>query len=409
MCRECARTCTSGGAAGNGGAGSGGSGGLARTQAAAAGGACASRSSARDIGRLLDVGDPRFVRVRVLTVGPLACNCVLVSTCCGCGFTCGKAGSAASRSSSSGDSAAGKGKRCRRPTLVVDPGGDSRRVLDAIERDGLDVQALIVTHGHLDHFYGAGLLQHQLRTRCSQGASPDPCGCDASGTDSGADSGAGSADDSSSGSDMNGGGGGGAGAGGGASLCDRAAGCVKASSETPRILLGAADAWLWRAWPAQCAMMGLAGGDALKLPDGPDGVLEDGEVVALASDGDARGHVEAEMVHTPGHTPGSMCVWFPSLGLVCSGDTLFCGSIGRTDLPGGDSVAIIRSIRTRLLPLMHPVPSAEAGVGQASSGHGGNGATSAEVQVVPGHGAFTTLQRERATNPFLTHALAARL
>ena len=83
------------------------------------------------------------------------------------------------------------------------------------------------------------------------------------------------------------------------------------------------------------------------------------------------------VLHTPGHTPGSICIHFPPQQLLISGDTLFAGSIGRTDLPGGDFKAIIASIRNRLMLL----PDA--------------------TLVVPGHGPSTTIGRERATNPFL--------
>jgi hydroxyacylglutathione hydrolase len=87
--------------------------------------------------------------------------------------------------------------------------------------------------------------------------------------------------------------------------------------------------------------------------------------------------IEAEVIHTPGHTPGSICLLFPKQELLLAGDTLFAGSVGRTDLPGGDSRALLRSIHTRLLTLPE------------------------NTLVVPGHGAETTLAEERETNPFL--------
>jgi len=85
----------------------------------------------------------------------------------------------------------------------------------------------------------------------------------------------------------------------------------------------------------------------------------------------------AEVLHTPGHTEGSICVHLPGSQLLLAGDTLFAGSIGRTDLPGGDLKKILRSLKERLLPL------ADA------------------TRVIPGHGAVTTIGRERDTNPFL--------
>ncbi len=90
----------------------------------------------------------------------------------------------------------------------------------------------------------------------------------------------------------------------------------------------------------------------------------------------------AQVLHTPGHTEGSICLHLPGSGLLLAGDTLFAGSIGRTDLPGGDMKKILRSLKERLLPL----PDA--------------------TRVVPGHGQFTTIGQERETNPFLTETFS---
>ncbi len=92
----------------------------------------------------------------------------------------------------------------------------------------------------------------------------------------------------------------------------------------------------------------------------------------------AAGNWRGEVLRTPGHTPGSFCVYFPDRELVLAGDTLFAGSIGRTDLPGGDSRAILRSIRDRLMVLP------------------------GKTVVVPGHGPETTMEQEAESNPFLT-------
>lgn len=86
---------------------------------------------------------------------------------------------------------------------------------------------------------------------------------------------------------------------------------------------------------------------------------------------------EFHVLHTPGHTPGSLCLYAPSLAALAAGDTLFLDSIGRTDLPGGDSERILRSIKTQLLELPD------------------------ETRVVCGHGPQTTIGRERERNPFL--------
>ena len=90
------------------------------------------------------------------------------------------------------------------------------------------------------------------------------------------------------------------------------------------------------------------------------------------------GAVSLDVLHTPGHTPGSLCFRLEGVEpLLLSGDTLFAGSVGRTDLWGGDYEQEIASIRTRLLAL--------------------DDAT----RVIPGHGPETTIGRERRTNPFL--------
>jgi glyoxylase-like metal-dependent hydrolase (beta-lactamase superfamily II) len=87
----------------------------------------------------------------------------------------------------------------------------------------------------------------------------------------------------------------------------------------------------------------------------------------------------AHVLHTPGHTEGSICLHLPASQLLLAGDTLFAGSIGRTDLPGGDMKKILHSVKERLLTL------------------------SDATRVVPGHGAETTIRQERETNPFLIH------
>ena len=102
----------------------------------------------------------------------------------------------------------------------------------------------------------------------------------------------------------------------------------------------------------------------------PDEPLNDGTSVGLKN-------YPAQVLHTPGHTQGSICLHFAPLKMVLAGDTLFAGSIGRTDLPGGDGEQILHSIHNRLLTLPD------------------------ETKVVPGHGPATTIGAERRTNPFL--------
>jgi len=89
------------------------------------------------------------------------------------------------------------------------------------------------------------------------------------------------------------------------------------------------------------------------------------------------GPAEFQVRLTPGHTQGSMSLWIPAENKLVAGDTLFRDSIGRTDLPGGDTRAILRSIKDKLLTL----PDAAV--------------------VIPGHGPNTTIGRERQHNPFL--------
>jgi glyoxylase-like metal-dependent hydrolase (beta-lactamase superfamily II) len=102
----------------------------------------------------------------------------------------------------------------------------------------------------------------------------------------------------------------------------------------------------------------------------PDEGLTDGLVVGLD-------RYPAQVLHTPGHTQGSVCLHFAPLKLLVAGDTLFAGSIGRTDLPGGNFPQIIDSLRSRLLTLPD------------------------ETEVLPGHGPVTTIGEERNSNPFL--------
>lgn len=89
------------------------------------------------------------------------------------------------------------------------------------------------------------------------------------------------------------------------------------------------------------------------------------------------GKLEATVMHTPGHTEGSICLYFPAEQKLIAGDTLFAGSIGRTDLPGGSFDKIMDSLKGRVLALPD------------------------ETIVVPGHGPETTIGEERETNPFL--------
>jgi len=102
----------------------------------------------------------------------------------------------------------------------------------------------------------------------------------------------------------------------------------------------------------------------------PDADLAHGQRVHI--DG-----LDGEILHTPGHTQGSVCLYLPAQALLVAGDTLFAGTVGRTDLPGGDGPMLIRSIHDRLLTLPD------------------------ETVVIPGHGLPTSIGTERELNPFL--------
>ena len=95
------------------------------------------------------------------------------------------------------------------------------------------------------------------------------------------------------------------------------------------------------------------------------------------SDTIQAGALLANVIHTPGHTEGSICLHFPAENKLIAGDTLFAGSIGRTDLPGGSFDKIINSLHEKVLALPD------------------------ESLVVPGHGPITTIGKERESNPFL--------
>lgn len=181
--------------------------------------------------------------------------------------------------------------------VLVDPGGEVPRLLQIAEEAGLEIEAIWLTHAHLDHVLG---------------------------------------------------------------LHD-----AVASTGAP-IWLHPDDAMLYEAAPQQ--------GEAFGFPIDPlpavDEHFEAGQTLRL-------GELEVEVLFVPGHAPGHVAFWFPAQRKVVSGDVLFAGSIGRTDLPGGDYETLMRSIREVIVPLGD------------------------DVEVLPGHGPATTVGEERRTNPFL--------
>ena len=132
------------------------------------------------------------------------------------------------------------------------------------------------------------------------------------------------------------------------------------------IFMNEADMPLLKSMAVQAAWLGIQPPETAP----PDGGLTDGLRIGLEK-------YPAQVLHTPGHTQGSICLHFVPLNLLIAGDTLFAGSIGRTDLPGGDYRQIIDSIHSRLLSLPE------------------------QTRVICGHGQETTIGAEKESNPFL--------
>ncbi len=132
------------------------------------------------------------------------------------------------------------------------------------------------------------------------------------------------------------------------------------------VLLNANDQMLLKMLDVQASWLGM------RPP-------EDTAIDASITTGDKvqAGSVVAEVLHTPGHTEGSICLYFAAENKLIAGDTLFAGSIGRTDLPGGSYKKIMESLHGPVLALPD------------------------ETIVVPGHGPLTTIGEERDSNPFL--------
>ena len=132
------------------------------------------------------------------------------------------------------------------------------------------------------------------------------------------------------------------------------------------LYLHPADAPLLAHASASAARWGIP----LKQPPADFLPLEDGQILALGS-------LQAHCLFTPGHAPGHIAFYLPEEDVVIAGDALFKGSIGRTDLPGGNHARLLESIRTKLLTLPP------------------------ETKVYPGHGPATTVGEEARNNPFL--------
>jgi hydroxyacylglutathione hydrolase len=205
--------------------------------------------------------------VEMLTVGPFQENCYVL-----------------------GDEGSGIG-------TVIDPGDEATRIALAVERLGLEIGQIIVTHAHVDHVGALVPLADEY-------------------------------------------------------LC-------------PVLMHEEAEAML-KTVPQQAMMMGLRFG---RIPQ-VDRHVGDDEVLEVGS-------LRLHALYTPGHAPGHLAFHVEEEGVVFSGDALFAGSVGRTDLTGGSMELLIQTISERLLTLPD------------------------ETRVLSGHGPETTIGRERQTNPFL--------
>jgi glyoxylase-like metal-dependent hydrolase (beta-lactamase superfamily II) len=182
--------------------------------------------------------------------------------------------------------------------VVVDPGGDLDLIRAAIETAGVAIDAILLTHGHIDHAGAAADLKDEIGVA----------------------------------------------------------------------IIGPhdADGPLLARLEDQGRQYGLDGVRNVT----PDRYLRDGETVEIAG-------VTFDVLHCPGHSPGSVVFASPALRFAFMGDVLFKGSVGRTDLPGGSHETLLRSIRDKILPLGD------------------------DVSFLPGHGPGSTIGEERASNPFL--------
>jgi len=148
---------------------------------------------------------------------------------------------------------------------------------------------------------------------------------------------------------------------------DHVGGAMKLRAQTGApILLNQNDYALLKMLDVQAAWLGMKPPGAVEI----EHAIKDGEKVEA-------GRLTANVLHTPGHTEGSVCLYFPAEKMLIAGDTLFAGSIGRTDLPGGSYQKIMRSLHDRVLALPD------------------------ETVVIPGHGPSSTIGDEREGNPFL--------
>ena len=181
--------------------------------------------------------------------------------------------------------------------VVVDPGAAASHIVDVLKEEAVSVEAILLTHAHLDHVEGLG--------------------------------------------------------------------AIRAVTDAPTYL-HVADRPMFDNMPAQAAMFGLSSPPL----DPPERELEDGQTLEFGS-------CVFQVIHTPGHSPGHVILHAEEEELALVGDLVFAGSVGRTDLPGGDYQALFKSIRGHVLTM----PDA--------------------TRLYTGHGPPTTVGQERTSNPFL--------
>ncbi|RMG43545.1 MAG: MBL fold metallo-hydrolase [Candidatus Dadabacteria bacterium] len=185
--------------------------------------------------------------------------------------------------------------------VVIDPGGETDRILQALAKEKLKCTEIWLTHSHLDH-----------------------CG-----------------------------------------------GVRRLKEVTGAVLYAHPAEAAMRAMVEElAAMYGLPPGVMENCPE-PDKPLTGGEVLEFAGE-------QFSVLFTPGHSPGHVCFYHQGSDTLIAGDTLFAGSIGRTDLPGGSHQQLLASIKEKILSLP------------------------GQTRVLSGHGPDTTVEREKTTNPFLT-------
>ncbi len=180
--------------------------------------------------------------------------------------------------------------------IVIDPGGEGERIIEAIRKDSLKIKSIVDTHTHIDHIGSNDFLREKTKAP---------------------------------------------------------------------LLVHSADVFLLQ--NAELNLSALTGEDRSFGP--PDRVLGEGDEIRV-------GGFSLRVLHTPGHTPGSVCLYGDDK--LFSGDTLFAGGIGRTDLAGGSFGELQESIKDKILTLPD------------------------EVAVYPGHGPSTTVGKERRCNVFIS-------